>query len=127
MFLTLPFTLKLAGKYYSDSITAHYMQMCVVVGAAAVFGILIIGQLRKMMNTVIRDDCFVWENVKSLELMSVYSFVISVLFCAKLFFLPTIATAIVIIVFFVAALFSIVLSFVFCQAVTYKEENDLTI
>lgn len=66
--VTLPFTLKLAGEYYSVAITQNYYKMLVVFAASSIFGIFILGQLRKMMKTVICDDCFVWQNVKSLEL-----------------------------------------------------------
>ena len=125
--ITLPVTLKLAGKYYSESIAYNYIKMFIVFGSASIFGIFILGQLRKMMRTVIKDDCFVWENVKSLEIMSVCSLSVSVLFIVKLCFLPTPATFIIIIVFFIAALFCVVLSCVFRQAISYKEENDLTI
>lgn len=127
VFITLPFLLKLAGRYYSEAITYNYIPMLIVFASASIFGIFIIGQLRKMMKTVIKDNCFVWQNVKSLEIMSVCSLCVSVLFILKLFFLPTPATFVIIIVFFVAALFSIVLSCVFRQAISYKEENDLTI
>ena len=128
VFVTLPFTLKLAGEYYSAAIAGNYYKMLVVFAAASIFGIIILGQLRKMMKTVICDDCFVWQNVKSLEIMSVCSFSISIiLFVLKVFFVLTPATLIIIIVFFIAALFCIVLSCVFRQAINYKEENDLTI
>ena len=120
--VTLPFTLKLAGEYYSVAIAQNYYKMLVVFAASS-----ILGQLRKMMKTVICDDCFVWQNVKSLEIMSVCSFSISILFILKVFFVPTPATLIIILVFFIAALFCIVLSCVFRQAINYKEENDLTI
>ena len=120
--VTLPFTLKLAGEYYSVAIAQNYYKMLVVFAASSIFGIFILGQLRKMMKTVICDDCFVWQNVKSLEIMSVCSFSISIVF-----FVPTPATLIIILVFFIAALFCIVLSCVFRQAINYKEENDLTI
>jgi len=121
--VTLPFTLKLAGEYYSVAIAQNYYKMLVVFAVSSIFGI----QLRKMMKTVICDDCFVWQNVKSLEIMSVCSFSISILFILKVFFVPTPATLIIILVFFIAALFCIVLSCVFRQAINYKEENDLTI
>ena len=49
------------------------------------------------------------------------------MFIFKLFFVPTPATGIIILVFFIAALFSQVLADVFEKAVNYKEENDLTI
>lgn len=127
IFITLPFILKLAGKYYSDSIADNYGRMYLVFGFACIFGILILGQLRKMMKTVIEDDCFVWQNVKSLEAMSRHSIKIAILFIVKILFLPTPATVIIIIVFFIAALFCIVLACVFRQAINYKEENDLTI
>lgn len=127
VFITLPFTLKFAGEYYSESIASNYIKTFIVFAGASVMGILILGQLRKMMRTVIKDDCFVWDNVKSLEIMSVCSFCISILFIIKVCFMPTPATCIIIIVFFIAALFCIVLSCVFRQAINYKEENDLTI
>ena len=52
---------------------------------------------------------------------------IFIMFIFKLFFVPTPATGIIILVFFIAALFSQVLADVFEKAVNYKEENDLTI
>lgn len=86
--VTLPFTLKLAGEYYSVAIAQNYYKMLVVFAASSIFGIFILGQLRKMMKTVICDDCFVWQNVKSLEIMSVCSFSISILFILKVLFCP---------------------------------------
>lgn len=125
--VTLPFTLKITGKYYSDAIRLNYFKTLFIFAASAMFGILILGQLRKMMKTVILDDCFVCQNVKSLEIMSICSFSVSMLFIAKTCFMPTPATFIIVIVFFIAALFCIVLSCVFRQAIDYKEENELTI
>ena len=52
---------------------------------------------------------------------------IVIMFIFKLFFVPTPATGIIILVFFIAALFSQVLADVFEKSVNYKEENDLTI
>ena len=55
------------------------------------------------------------------------AFVIAVLFLIKVFILPTPATFIIVLTFFIAGIFSHVLSLVFSEAVRYKEENDLTI
>lgn len=125
--ITLPITLKYAGEYYSEQIALHYRGFVAILGVSGVMGLLIIDQLRKMMKTVIEENCFVYQNVRSLESMAALSLVISVLFIIKCFFAPTPATVIIVIVFFIAALFSIVLSHVFYQAILYKEENDLTI
>ena len=79
------------------------------------------------MHTVLHESCFVYENVKSLNHMSITSLCIIVMFILKLIFNPTPATAVIILTFFIAALFSRVLAHVFAQAISYKEENDLTI
>ena len=124
---TVPIWLNLAGKYYSQAIQENYMVMALTFAASGVCGLCIVNELRKMMRTVLNQDCFVRGNINSLKKMSLLSFCISVLFIIKCIFLPTPATLIIVLVFFVAALFSVVLSCVFREAVDYKEENELTI
>ena len=125
--ITLPATIKFLGKYYSSVITKNFTLMLFVFGISGILGILIIGQLRRMMRTVIEDSCFVYGNVESLHKMAMMSIGIVIMFIFKLFFVPTPAKGIIILVFFIAALFSQVLADVFEKAVNYKEENDLTI
>ena len=125
--VTLPWTLKLAGRYYDDTLQEQYIPMLVTLAVSGIFGILIVSQLRKMMETVVNGSCFVYENVKSLRLMTRFSLCITAAFLLEMFFVPTIATVVIAVIFFVAALFSQVLSQVFGEAVRYKEENDLTI
>lgn len=125
--VTLPLTLRYAGIYYSRAFQEYYVLMLTIFALSGICGIVIIGQLRKMMYTVIQKNCFVYENVKSLKVMGITSSVIVVLFFMKCFFLPTPASFIIVLTFFIAGLFSEVLSFVFRDAIRYKEENDLTI
>lgn len=125
--VTLPFTLRLAGTHYSETLAKYYWRMLIIFGISGICGLLIVYQLRKMMKTVIDRDCFVDGNVKSLKLMGEISFIIAVLFIIKSFILPTPATFIIVLTFFIAGLFSLVLSCVFSEAIRYKEENDLTI
>ena len=80
-----------------------------------------------MFSTVLNEDCFVEENVKSLRRMGTYSFCIAAASILRLFILVTMAMLVIILVFIIAGLFSKVLARVFDQAVTYKLENDLTI
>ena len=80
-----------------------------------------------MFKSVLQDDCFIQENVKSLNRMGTYSFLIALITCCRLYLYITPAVIIVILVFVIAGLFSKVLSYVFDKAVTYKLENDLTI
>ena len=125
--VTLPVSLKFAGRHYSRDIGSHYAAMLVIFAVAGVCGLLIVAELRRMMETVIAGACFVDGNVKSLKKMAAASLVVSVMFIAKMFFAPTPATAVVILTFFIAALFSQVLAKVFAEAIRFKEENDLTI
>lgn len=125
--VTLPLTLRYAGIYYSSAFQEYYVLMLVIFALSGICGIVIVGQLRKMMRTVVQKNCFVYENVKSLNTMAVLSLCIVVMFVIKLCVLPTPATGVIVLVFFIAALFCEVLAHVFEEAVNYKEENDLTI
>ena len=59
--------------------------------------------------------------------MAVLSLCIVVMFVIKICVIPTPATGVIVLVFFIASLFCEVLAHVFAEAVKYKEENDLTI
>ena len=67
------------------------------------------------------------ENVVSLRKMGNWSFFIALMAGVRSIVHVTIAMGVVIFVFLIAGLFSKVLSFVFEQAVAYKEETDWTI
>lgn len=123
---TLPFSIKFYGRYNSY-FAENYYSLWVIFALSGIFALLIIWQLRKMFTTVINNDCFVRENVASLEKMSIYSFFIAVITACRLFIYLTPAVFIIILVFVIAGLFSKVLAGVFDKAVTYKLENDLTI
>ena len=125
--VSLPYTLKMAGKYYSADFKEHYISMLIIFLISGVCGLIIVFQLKKMMGTVADKNCFVDNNTKSLRIMGKVSFLIVILFAVKCVLLPTPATFIIVLTFFIAGLFSHVLSLVFAEAVNYKEENDLTI
>ena len=80
-----------------------------------------------MFRTVLADDCFVRSNVTSLRRMGCYSLGVAAVTAARILLVFTPATLIIVLVFFIASLFSFVLAGVFDKAVSYKLENDLTI
>lgn len=124
--LTLPFSIRFYGKY-NTYFRDNYYSLLVVFFLAGIFAVLIILELRKMFRSVLDDNCFIRENVKSLEKMSIYSFFIAVIMACRVFIYLTPAVFVIILVFVIAGLFSKVLAQVFDKAVTYKLENDLTI
>lgn len=125
--VSLPYTLKMAGRYYSAGIAEHYFSMLFIFFLSGICGLVIVRRLKKMITTVIEKNCFVYSNVKSLKVMGKAGFVVAVLFLIKIFVFPTPASFVIVLTFFIAGIFSYVLSFVFSEAVRYKEENDLTI
>jgi len=122
----LPAGIRFYGNYNSY-FAENFYSLWVIFFLSGVFALLIVQQLRKMIRTVINDDCFIRENVTSLEKMSIYSYFIAVITACRLFIYLTPAVFIIILVFVIAGLFSKVLAGVFDKAVSYKLENDLTI
>ena len=67
--LSLPYTLKLAGKYYPEEFGRQYWTMLAIFAASGVCGLIIVFSLRKMIKTVLDQDCFVDENTGNLKIM----------------------------------------------------------
>ncbi len=124
--ILVPLIIKRYGRYnsyFGDNVP----QLSFIFVSSGIFAVLIIHELRRLFKSVLANDCFIRENVKSLNRMGTYSFFIALITCCRLFLYLTPAVIIVILVFVIAGLFSKVLSHVFDKAVTYKIENDLTI
>lgn len=122
----VPVIIKFYGRY-NTYFEENIWELSLIFILSGVFAVLIIYELRKMFKSVLEDNCFIPENVVSLRKMGTYSFFIAVITSCRLFLYLTPAVIVVILVFVIAGLFSKVLSQVFDKAVTYKQENDLTI
>lgn len=123
---TLPFSLKFLGEYIPH-LVENYKEAVVIYFVLGIAAVKIIWELRKMFKTVLKKNCFVQENVASLQKMGKWSFFIVLMSLVRTFVYMTIAMGVVILVFVIAGLFSFVLAFVFEEAIGYKEENDLTV
>lgn len=124
--LTVPVSFRFLGSYYPN-IRNNYPAMCIIFMFCGLLALWIIYYLRRIFRTILTGNCFVEENIASLKRMGIASFLISLVTVIRLFFVITPAALIIILVFFIAGLFSLVLAQVFAQAVSYKQENDFTI
>lgn len=124
--VTLPFSLKWIGEKL-PRVAENYKEAVVIYFVLGIAAVVIIRELRKMFKTVLNKDCFVYENVVSLKKMGKWSFFIVLMSLLRTFVYMTLAMGVVILVFIIAGLFSLVLSYVFEEAVSFKEENDLTV
>ena len=124
--VTLPFTVRWIGEQLPYLIR-HYEETIIIYFVLGVSAEKLLWELRKIFRTVLAENCFVKENVVSLQKMGNWSFFIALMAGVRSIVYMTIAMGVVIFVFLIAGLFSKVLSFVFEQAVEYKEETDWTI
>lgn len=124
--VTLPLSVKWLEQYI-EHIQGHYGEIVIIYFVLGIAAVKIIWELRKIFKTVIDKNCFVQANVVSLDKMSKWSFFIVLMSIVRSVVYITSAMGVVILVFTIAGLFSKVLSFVFEEAVGYKEENDFTI
>ena len=123
---TLPFTIKILGKYI-EHFGEHYGELVLIYFVLGIAAVVIIRELRRIFKTVLNKNCFVRENVVSLDKMCKWSFFIVLMSIVRSIVFLTAAMSVVILVFIIAGLFSKVLSYVFEQAIESKEENDFTI
>ena len=130
--VTLPFTVRWIGEQLPYLIR-HYEETVIIYFVLGVSAEKLLWELRTIFRTVVAEygvvveNCFVKENVVSLQKMGNWSFFIALMAGVRSIVYMTIAMGVVIFVFLIAGLFSKVLSFVFEQAVEYKEETDWTI
>lgn len=122
----MPITVKILSSF-SENLHAHYVEGVIIYFVLGIAAIVILRELRRIFKTVINKDCFVHENVVSLNKMCKWSFFIVLMSIVRTIVYVTPAILVIILVFTIAGLFSKVLSFVFEEAVGYKEENDFTI
>lgn len=124
---TLPVTVKVIMGKYSPRLIAHYEETVIIYFVLGVCACVLLRELRCIFKTVLDENCFVQENVVSLNKMGNWSFFIALMSLVRSIVYMSIAMLVVILVFIIAGLFSKVLANVFREAVRYKEENDLTV
>ena len=126
IFLGLPFLLKwyLTGFVYRSDAYAFLLVFLYFTGF---FCLWIVYEMNKIFNTLNRKDPFRKDNVKSLERMSISSFIIGAAYVVKIICYNSFLTMIITMIFIILGLFLVVLAELFKQAVRFKEENELTI
>lgn len=126
--ISLPWSVKWIGSALEyEPFLDQYKEVVTIYFVLGILAVLILGELRKMFRTVLAEDCFVKENVVSLQRMGTYSFIIAAACFIRMVLYLTIVMLCLVLVFIIAGLFSKVLALVFDQAIEYKLENDLTI
>ena len=124
--LLFPLVLRWGAKYYKPW-EEHYVPAVIIYLILGFAAVMLLRELRRIFKTVLDENCFVDANAVSLRKMGSWSFFIVLLAVVRFIVYQTVAICVVILVFTFAGLFSKVLALVFEEAVSYKEDNDLTI
>ncbi len=130
--ILLIISLPLFVNYYSKTLYRSrliYSQIVLYLTyiPVAICAIIIEINLRKMFNTVCRNNSFVMENVHHLNAMGKTMIVVTIIFLIKTILLFSLAGLAFTLGSALLAIFCFVLSDIFHQAVSYKLDNDLTI
>lgn len=123
---SLPWGIRWVGRQM-PLLIEHYEESVIIYFVLGIAAEKLLWELRGIFQTVLAGNCFVEGNVISLRKMANWSFFIALMAIVRSIVYRTIAMGVVILVFVIAGLFSKVLSFVFEQAVAYKEETDWTV
>ena len=89
--------------------------------------LIIVYQFIKIFHTLGEDNPFQKSNVKSLKIISICSFIITIEYMISIFFIKSVFSIVIIGVFAIAWLGGYILSELLKKAIDYKEENELTI
>lgn len=110
---------KLAPNSYEVILSLLY---CVGIPVLALLGLALL-----LTVNISRGQAFVRQNTLYLNLISVCSLIIGVMFAVAMFFLHSVFPVIIAVVFVLLAVLTKVFADLFRVAIHYKEENELTV
>ena len=123
--LGLPYFLEQYAKWMHPQM--QYYPSLAILYVSGIPALIIVYQFIKIFHTLGEDNPFSIQNVKSLKIISICSFIIMLEFIVGIFFITSSFAIVIIGVFAVAWLGGYILSELLKKAITYKEENELTI
>ena len=103
------------------------LPLMAVLLSSGLCSLYILWQLKIMLKTLLGGNPFVYDNAACMRKCAVASMLISLIYLVKIVFWFTLASTVIVIIFFLLSLFCLTLKDVFKQAVAYKEENDWTV
>ena len=124
--ILVPFIMPYLNEYFGY-VQSTVIPFTILLTSSGICAVYILWQLKKMFKTLLGGNPFVISNVNCLRKCAVASFIISVIYIAKITFWFTIASSIIVIIFVLLGLFCLTLKDIFKHAIAYKEENDWTV
>ena len=121
--LWLPYFLFNRGAY----VGTRCMLLMSILFAAGTLAELLLWQANGFLLSIKNKNPFVTDNYKRLRNVGIFSLLIMLLFITSLFVYTTIFTAVFVGTFSVVSIIAFIVADLFCEAIRFKEENELTI
>lgn len=125
--LAVPFAAKQFIAPYYGYTPGELIIFCVMLMLSGICAVYIMYNLKQMFKTLLGGSPFVAKNADCLRKIAVSCAVIALTYIVKCFLLFSFSTLVIVAVFLIGTLFSLTLKDIFKQAVSIKEENDLTV
>ena len=125
IYITLPFLLNIYMEWFNPVL--KYVPTLIILYASGIPALIIVYKFIRIFNTLKKDNPFIMENVKPLDVISICSLIISIEYIIGMFFIVSVFEIIIIAVFIIVWLGGYILSELLRKAIEYKEENELTI
>jgi len=123
---SVPFWVDFIRDYYrANSENLNFLIVKMI--ATLICAVMILWYMRRMLKTLVNDDPFTMNNVKSFGMISVFCLVAAGIEMVNVVVYFSVASAIITVIFVVGSLLCMTLKHLFRQAVEYKQENDWTV
>lgn len=125
LLLTLPFSITWVTDRTPED--PYYFKYLVILAYSGVMAELVLWQCRGMIRNVNKGKAFSENTVRRLRIAATELLVLAAFYAATMFWMSKFFMAFLFVVFVIGACLLLVLAEIFRQAISYKEENDMTI
>lgn len=126
--ISLPWTLNnyllFKNSYVSDNV---YYSMLVLLIISGICAFCILGQAKKILHNINKKDPFTFETANRIKYISYWCLPIAFAYLIAIYFIPSAFVLLVGLTFLFLSACIFIIAQLFYQAVSYKQENDLTI
>ncbi len=125
---SLPWSLNNYLLFKNSYVTkTTYISMFVLLVLSGICAFCILGQARKVLRNINNKNPFTYDTANRIKYISYWCLPIAAAYTIAIYFIPSVFVVLVGLTFLFLSACILIIARLFYQAVSYKEENDLTI
>lgn len=125
--VTLPWSIPAVTLHSPGESGMWFEKYFAVLAVSGVMSVLILWQARAILHIINKVNPFVHETVRRLRIIGVECLVLAAFYFISVFFVTKFFMVVVFVTFSVVGMILFVFAQIFEQAISFKEENDMTI